>query len=181
MAIMVTALVRRSLSFRGFLEGMKSTAVTTSFLLMILAGGLIFGRFIAITKLPFIIADSVTSLEVPRLAILAIIIVIHIIGGCFMDAFALIVLTIPIFFPVIVALGYNPIWYGVMIVLLVEMAAITPPVGLNVFVIKNVAPEVPLNTIFKGITPFVAGLCVAIILIIVFPQIATFLPGFMRY
>jgi C4-dicarboxylate transporter, DctM subunit len=181
MAIMIAALIRRSLSVKGYIKGLKSTTITTAFLLMILAGGLIFGRFIAITKLPFIIANGVTSLEVPRLGILAFIIVIHIIGGCFMDAFALIVLTIPIFFPVIIALGYDPIWYGVMIVLLVEMAAITPPVGLNVFVIKNIAPNVSLNTIYKGIYPFVAGLCFAIILIIVFPQICTFLPSFMRY
>jgi C4-dicarboxylate transporter, DctM subunit len=181
MAIMIAALVRRSLSLKGFIEGMKSTTLTTAFLLMILAGGLMFGRFIAITKLPFMIASSVSSLEVDRLVILAMIIVIHIIGGCFMDAFALIVLTIPIFFPVILALGFDPIWYGVMIILLVEMAAITPPVGLNVFVIKNIAPNVPLNTIFRGIYPFVGGLCVAVILIIAFPQICTFLPSFMRY
>ena len=180
-ALIAVALARRSLPFKGFVEGLKSTALTTSFLLMILAGGLVFGRFIAITKLPFLIADSVTSLEVPRLGILALIILIHIIGGCFMDAFALIVLTIPIFFPVVVALGYDPIWYGVMIILLVEMAAITPPVGLNVFVIKNVAPKVPLNTIFRGIVPFTVGVCICIILIIAFPQIATFLPSFMRY
>jgi C4-dicarboxylate transporter, DctM subunit len=181
MAILVAALVRRSITFKGFIQGVKSTTFITAFLLMILAGGLIFGRFIAITKLPFMIANGVTSLEVPHIVILAIIIMIHIVGGCFMDAFALIVLTIPIFFPVILALGYDPIWYGVMIVLLVEMAAITPPVGLNVFVIKGIAPDVPLNTIYKGIYPFVGGLCVAIILIIAFPQICTFLPSFMRY
>jgi tripartite ATP-independent transporter DctM subunit len=181
MAVLLAALSRRTLRFTGFVEALKSTTLTTSFLLTILAGGLVFGRFIAVTKLPFIIANGVTSMEVPRVAILALIIVIHLVGGCFMDAFALIVLTIPIFFPVILALGYDPIWYGVMIILLVEMAAITPPVGLNVFVIKSVAPGVSLNAIFRGITPFVIGVCVCVILIIIFPKIATFLPSFMHY
>lgn len=90
-------------------------------------------------------------------------------------------MTIPIFFPVILALGFDPIWYGVIIVLMVEMAAITPPVGLNVFVIKGVAKDVPLETIFKGVYPFVGALLICVVLLVIIPQIATFLPAFMQY
>jgi TRAP-type C4-dicarboxylate transport system permease large subunit len=112
---------------------------------------------------------------------MAIIIIIYMIGGCFMDSLALITLTIPIFYPVVIALGLDPIWFGVIIVLVTEMGVITPPVGLNVYVIKGIAPDVPLETIFKGITPFLAALVVAAIILLAFPQIATFLPSLARY
>ena len=112
---------------------------------------------------------------------MAVIIIIHFIGGCFMDAFALIVLTIPIVFPVVIALGFDPIWFGVLIVLICEMGVITPPVGINVYVIKGVAKDVPLETIFKGVIPFVGALLVGTTLLTIFPEIATFLPSFIRY
>jgi len=102
---------------------------------------------------------------------------IYLIGGCFMDSLALVTLTIPILFPIVTKMGYDPIWFGVMIVLAAEMGVITPPVGVNVYVIKGVAPDVPLETIFRGIFPFLAALIVCIIFLLLFPQIATFLPG----
>jgi len=108
---------------------------------------------------------------------MGMILVIYFILGCFIDALALVLLTIPIFFPVVVnALGYDPIWFGVVVVLVVAMGVITPPVGMNVYIIKGVAPEIPLETIFKGIWPFLGAIIVCIILLMIFPGIATFLP-----
>jgi C4-dicarboxylate transporter DctM subunit len=98
-----------------------------------------------------------------------------------MDALALITLTVPIIYPVVLVLGFNPIWFGVIIVLVTEMGVITPPVGLNVYVIKGVAEDVPLETISKGILPFLAAIIVAVIILMIFPQIATFLPGLALY
>ena len=113
------------------------------------------------------------------MVIMMVIIAIYLLGGCFMDSFALIMLTVPIFFPVAQALGFDPIWFGVVIVLITEMGVITPPVGINVYVVYGVAKDVPLEEIFKGILPFLAALIICNLLILFFPQIATFLPGFM--
>ena len=115
------------------------------------------------------------------MAIMGIIIFIYFVGGFFMDSMGLIVVTIPIFYPVVQALGFDPIWFGVMIVLVSEMGVITPPVGVNVFVIKGIAPDIPLNTIFKGIFPFLYALIILAIIIMFFPQIATFLPNLISY
>ena len=98
-----------------------------------------------------------------------------------MDGLAMIVFTVPIFYPVVVGLGFDPIWFGVIVVLIGEIAAITPPVGINVYVVKGVAPDVPMETIFRGILPFLGALVVCTILLIFFPQIVTFLPSFMTY
>jgi C4-dicarboxylate transporter DctM subunit len=112
---------------------------------------------------------------------MGLIVLMYLAGGCFMDALALITLTVPIIYPVVLLLGYDPIWFGVIIVLVTEMGVITPPVGVNVYVIKGIAEDVSLETIFKGIFPFLAALIVAVAILIAFPQIATFLPGFTRY
>jgi TRAP-type C4-dicarboxylate transport system permease large subunit len=111
--------------------------------------------------------------------IMIVIITIYIIGGCFMDGFALIMLTVPIFFPVAITLGFDPIWFGVIIVLVAEMGVITPPVGINVYVVYGVAKTIPLETIFKGVVPILAALIICNLLLLLFPQIATFLPGLM--
>jgi TRAP-type C4-dicarboxylate transport system permease large subunit len=115
------------------------------------------------------------------MAVMAVIVFIYFIGGFFMDSMALIVLTVPIFFPLVMELGFDPIWFGVIIVLVGEMGVITPPVGVNVFVIKGIVPDVPLERIFKGIFPFLAALIIVTIILMVFPQIATFLPSLITY
>ena len=115
------------------------------------------------------------------MAVMVVIIFIYFIGGFFMDAMGLIVLTVPIFFPLVKELGFDPIWFGVIIVLVGEMGVITPPVGVNVFVIKGIAPDVPLETIFKGIFPFLVALIIVTIILVIFPQIATVLPSFISY
>ncbi len=174
-------LVTRKLTWAGFLNALKDTIRVTCMVMVIVAGATVFGHFIAVTKIPMMLTAWVGALPLPPMLIMGVIIIIYIIGGCFMDSLALITLTIPIFFPVVIALGLDPIWFGVIIVLVTEMGVITPPVGLNVYVIHGVAKDVPLETIFKGIFPFLAALVIAAIILLIFPQIATFLPSFARY
>ena len=135
----------------------------------------------AVSNLPFLLVDSVGGLAISRMAIIGIIIFMFFIGGFFMDSMALIVVLIPIFYPLVIKLGFDPIWFGVIIVLVGEMGVITPPVGVNVFVIKGIAPDIPLEVIFKGIMPFLAALIILTILLTIFPQIATFLPSLVSY
>ena len=149
--------------------------------LLIITGATVFGHFMAVTMIPFMLADWVSSLPIPSFAIMAVIVFIYFIGGFFMDSMALVVVTIPIFFPLVMRLGFDSIWFGVIIVLVAEMGVITPPVGVNVFVIKGIAPEIPLEVIFKGILPFLFALILFTIILMVFPQIATFLPSLVTY
>ena len=177
---LLIGLIRRKLTWKSFLETGKDGLLTGCMVLFIIAGAVVFGHFLAISSIPFILADWVGSLPIPRMAIISIVIFIYFIGGFFMDSMALIVLTIPIFYPVVEALGFDPIWFGVIIVLVGEMGVITPPVGVNVFVIKGIAPDIPLNTIFKGIFPFLYALIIMTIIIMFFPWIATFLPSLVK-
>jgi len=174
------AIVRRQLSWDGFLKSIASTTRISCMVMVIVAGATVFGHFMAVTRVPFEISNWVASLPLPNFAIMLVIILIYLLGGCFMDAFAMIMLTIPIFFPVAEALGYDPIWFGVVIVLISEMGVITPPVGINVYVVYGVAEDVPLEVIFKGVLPMLLALLVCNLLILLFPQIALFLPGLMR-
>lgn len=174
-------LITRQLTWAGFLNALKDTIRITCMVMVIVAGATVFGHFIAVTKIPMILTDWVVALPLHPMAIMGIIIVIYMVGGCFMDSLALITLTIPIFYPAVLALGFDPIWFGVIIVLVTEIGVITPPVGMNVYVIKGIAPEVRLESIFRGIFPFWAALAVAAIILLIFPQIATFLPGLAKY
>lgn len=174
-------LLRGNLRWDGFLFAIKDALQITCMVMIIVTGAVVFGHFIAISTIPLTIADWASGLPLSSIAIMAIIIVIYAIGGCFMDSLALITLTIPIFYPLVVTLQFDPIWFGVIIVLVTEMGVITPPVGVNVYVIKGIAPDVPLEKIFKGIAPFLIALVVAIIILILVPQVATFLPSFAAY
>ena len=149
--------------------------------LFIITGATVFGHFLAISNIPFVLADWVGGLPIPPMAVMAVIIFIYFICGFFMDSMALIVVTIQIFFPVVMNLGFDPIWFGVIIVLVGEMGVITPPVGVNVFVIKGIAPDVPLHVIFRGILPFLVALIILTILLTIFPNIAIFLPSLVTY
>jgi len=124
-------------------------------------------------------ASWVGGLDLPAWAIMTVIIGIYLIGGCFIDAMALIMLTIPIFYPVVTQLGYDPIWFGVIIVLVGQMGVITPPVGINVYVVNGIARDIPLETIFKGVWPFLVALILGTLSLITFPQIVTFVPSLM--
>jgi C4-dicarboxylate transporter DctM subunit len=178
---LLIGLARRQLNWRGFLFAIKDALRITCMVMVIVTGAIIFGHFIAVAKIPLVLSEWVGGLPLPPAAIMGLIVLLYLAGGCFMDALALITLTVPIIYPVIIILGFDPIWFGVIIVLVTEMGVITPPVGVNVYVIKGIAEDVPLETIFRGIFPFLAALIVAVAILIAFPQIATFLPSFTRY
>jgi len=146
-------------------------------ILFLVAGATIFGRFVTITRFPFALAHWAEALAFPPFVVLLIILLIFFLLGTFIDSLPLMLLTVPIFFPVVVhSLGYDPIWFGVIMVLVVTMGCITPPVGINVYVIKGVATEVPLQVIFGGVWPFLLAVFLCCLLLLVFPQLATFLP-----
>jgi tripartite ATP-independent transporter DctM subunit len=178
---LIIGLARGQLSWGSFkgagLEGLR----TSCMVIFIITGAVIFGHFMAISRIPFMLADWLGGLPIHPMAVMAVIVFIYFLGGFFMDAMGLIVVTVPIFFPIVEKLGFDPIWFGVIIVLVGEMGVITPPVGVNVFVIKGIAPDIPLERIFRGILPFLAALIVFTILLIIFPEIATFLPGLVSY
>jgi tripartite ATP-independent transporter DctM subunit len=179
--VLVVALLGRSISWEGFKKSLFDTTRTTAMIMLLIAGSVIFGRFMAISRIPFELATWTGNLDLPAWGVMSIILFIYLILGCFIDALAMILLTIPIFYPIAVdTLGYDPIWFGVIIVLVVAMGVITPPVGMNVYILKGVVPDVPLETIFKGIWPFLFAIIVCIALIMVFPGIATYLPDLIR-
>lgn len=178
---LIIGLGRRQITWKAFFESGFDALRTGCMVLYIIAGATVFGHFMAITTIPFQLADWVGNLPLPPMAIMGVIVIIYFFGGFFMDSMALIVVTIPIFFPVVSELGFDPIWFGVIIVLVAEMGVITPPVGVNVFVIKGIAPEIPLEVIFRGIMPFLGALILFTVLLMLFPQIATFLPGLVTY
>lgn len=172
----VIALARRKLTLSAFWMSLKETTRITAMVFLIIACATIFGHFMAITRAPFALSEWVGNLPVPDIVVMVFIMVIYLIGGCFMDSLALVTLTIPILYPIVVNMGFSPIWFGVLIILAAEMGVITPPVGVNVYVIKGVAPDVPMHTIFRGIWPFLGAEVICTIIILFVPQIALFLP-----
>lgn len=176
---LLLSVIRRRLSWKNFLKSIADTTRLSCMVMVIVAGATVFGHFMAITRIPFELSNWVGALPLPSMAIMMVIILIYMIGGCFMDGFALILLTVPIFFPVAQTLGFDPIWFGVIIVLIAEMGVITPPVGINVYVVYGVAKTIPLQTIFRGVLPFLVALLICNLLLLIFPKIAIFLPGLM--
>ncbi len=174
------AIIKRNITMTGLLGALFETTRISCMILIIVAGATVFGHFLAITRIPFDIASWVSGLSLPSYAIIGIIVLIYLVGGCFIDALALIMLTVPIFYPVVSAMGYDPMWFGVVIVLVTQIGVITPPVGINVYVVQSVAWDVPLGVIFKGVLPLLIALIAATVLIVLFPQIALFLPGMMN-
>jgi tripartite ATP-independent transporter DctM subunit len=176
--VLGVALLEKRLSGEKLRKSLQDTTRTTAMIMLMIAGAVIFGRFMAISRIPFELAAWAGSLPLPPYAVMAIVLAIYLLLGCFIDALALVLLTIPIFYPLVVqTLGYNPIWFGVVIVLVVAMGVITPPVGMNVYIIKGVAPHVPLEDIFKGIWPFLCAVIVCLVIIIAFPGLVTYLPN----
>jgi tripartite ATP-independent transporter DctM subunit len=174
-------LVSGQLSWQGFLEALYSSTRTTCMILTIVAGATVFGHFLAVTRIPATLSGWVVGLPLPAWGIMLVIMFFFFVGGCFMDALGMILLTIPIFYPVAIAIGYDPIWFGVVIVLVTELGVITPPVGINVYVVSGIAKDVPLEVIFKGAFPYVLALSMYLVIMLIFPQIALYLPSFMAY
>jgi tripartite ATP-independent transporter DctM subunit len=172
----VIAVARRSLTRTEFVQCLVKSLRTTAAIFTILIGALLFGYFLTVTQTPQKLTQLLTGLGLGRYGVLAIIMLMYLALGCVMDAMAMIILTIPIIFPVVSALGFDPIWFGVIIVMTVELGLIHPPVGMNVFVIKSVVRDVKISTIFFGVIPFVITDLVRLVILISFPILATYLP-----
>ncbi len=176
---LLVAVVRRQLRWPAFRQALLETARTSCMVMAIVAGAIVFGRFLAVTRIPANLASWIGQLDLPRAVVLAGVVGFFLIGGCFVDALALILLTVPILLPVVVGLGYDPIWFGVIIVLVTQIGVISPPVGVNVYVVSGMERDIPLESVFKGAMPFLATLILATIILATFPQLSLFLPNLM--
>ncbi len=176
----VIGIARKKLDWQKFIFSLVETGRTAGMLFIIVIGAIFFGYFIAVSRIPTLLAEFVTGLGLSRYVVLLIIFVVYLFLGCIMDGIAMILLTVPIFLPMVEAVGFDAIWFGIVVVLVVEMGLITPPVGLNVYVLSGVAKDVPMATIFRGIIPFLAAMIICFIIIVAFPQIALFIPGLLK-
>jgi C4-dicarboxylate transporter DctM subunit len=176
----VIALVQKSLSWNDFYNSIFDTMKISCMVIVIITGAMIFGRFLAITRIPFDIADWVVTLPFSKITIMAIIFLIYMIGGAVMDALALLLITIPIFFPVAMELGYDPIWFGVTITIVTTLGAVTPPVGATTYVVGGMAKDVPLERVFQGVAYFLPAYILCVILMMLFPKMVLFLPNLLN-
>jgi tripartite ATP-independent transporter DctM subunit len=170
-------IARRKLSFQQFMGALIESLRTTAAIFMILIGALLFGYFMTITQAPQTLTTWLTGLGIGPYGVLALILLMYVLLGSVMDAMAMIILTVPIVFPLVMQLGFDPIWFGIVVVVTVELGLITPPVGMNVFVIKGVVRDARLATIFLGVAPFVLTDIIRLIVLVAFPSISTWLPG----
>lgn len=177
--VILIAIFQGKLTFGRFWEAAKDSVVTTATVMLILIAAHMINPFLALTHIPTLVGDFLAGLDVGPTVILALILLTYLILGCFLEGFAMLVLTMPIYFPVIMQLGMDPIWFGVLVVLTLEMGLISPPVGVNVFIVKSVARDVPLGRIFAGVTPFWFAMLVTLALLVAFPQITLVLPNTM--
>ncbi|MGD8725141.1 MAG: TRAP transporter large permease, partial [Desulfobacterales bacterium] len=166
---LVVSTVTGRLTWKGLIHSVENTLRISCMVFVLVTGAIIFGRFLAVTRLPFLIADFAAGLPVSPYAILVIVLLIYLIGGCFMDSLGFLVLTIPIFYPLGMALNFNPIWYSILLTMVTTMGAITPPVGVNIYVVKALAPDIRLATIFKSVSFFQIACFISILSLILFP------------
>ena len=171
----VISLISRKLTWGNFRASIMETAQITGMLVFIIVGAFLLMRFIAISNLPTALSEFIAGLAASRYLVLAAFIVFYIIMGCFFDVIAIIILTIPIVYPVIVGLGFDPIWFGVIMVRVAEIGLVTPPFGLNLFILSQVT-EVPLGTVFRGVIPFLVADCLHVILLVAIPALSLYLP-----
>ena len=170
------ALLRGSLNFKVTLEILTDSARTTGMLFMILVGALVFANFMNFTSMPNDLKNLVSSYNISPLTVMIFICAIYVILGAAMEELSIVLLTLPVFFPLVVSLGFDPVWFGIVIVLVVMIGLISPPVGMNMFVVRNMLPELSTMTVFKGVLPFVYTLIAVLALLVAFPDIALFLP-----
>lgn len=171
---MVISLAMGKLNFENLKEALFGTLKSATMVITLIVGAMVFGRFLAITRLPYEVADFANSLQVSPVLILVGILLIYLIGGSLMDALGFLIISIPIFFPTITALGYDPIWFAVVLCIVTSAGAITPPVGVTVFVVKGLSPDIPIMSIYKGSCLFLVSYALLVALLIAFPQIITF-------
>jgi C4-dicarboxylate transporter DctM subunit len=176
----IIALIRRKLTWKGFIGSIVDTLRISCMIMMIVAGAVIFGRFLAVTRLPYEAANWIASLPVPNWVILWAMLIIYIIGGCVMDALAFLLITLPIFFPLAQQMGLDPIWFGCLLCVVTTMGAVTPPVGISAYIVAGMAKDIPLATVFKGVIWFLPSYIICMIIMEVFPQVVLFLASFVR-
>jgi C4-dicarboxylate transporter DctM subunit len=179
-ATLMVVLARSALTWKGFVDSLKDTVRTSTMVMLLVAGAAVYGEFLGLTRLPMLVADWVVGLPLhPDLIMIGILIILMIMG-CFVDALAMILLTIPIFYPAAMKLGFDGTWFGVIMTLALGMGVLTPPVGANVYVVYAVAKDVPVMTIFRGVWPYLIALWVCCLVLLFFPQVALFLPSFVK-
>ena len=174
------ALARRALGWRALLEVLVESVRTTSMLFMILIGALVFANFINYTTMPADLRGFVVQFSVHPIMVVVAICAVYVVLGTAMEELSMILLTVPLFFPVVTALGFDPIWFGILIVIVVQIGLVSPPVGMNIFVVKSLLRHVSMGTMFRGVTPFNVALVALLAVVVAFPGLATFLPGFMK-
>jgi tripartite ATP-independent transporter DctM subunit len=174
--VLLVCLMKRDLNFKGLVRSVKETLSTASMTIMLIAGSTILGHFLAVTTIPMVMADWVVSLPLNRYIIVILITLVYQLGGSFIDDLAFMILATPIFYPAIIKLGFDPLWFGMIIGITVMIGVVIPPVAINVFVVKQIT-KVPLGVIYSGVYPFLISLLLCGALLFLFPQIATFLPG----
>jgi len=178
-ALLILILLKKRLTLKNLSASLFEAARISVLVLFLVAGASVFSYFLALSTIPMAVSSWMAGLEVSRYVILTIIILIYLILGCFLDAISMMVLTMPVIFPVVKTLGFDPIWFGVICVIMMEAGLITPPVGLNVYTLAGVVKDVPMQTIFRGAAPFLISMIAVVILITIFPKIALFLPSMM--
>jgi tripartite ATP-independent transporter DctM subunit len=177
--LFLVAIIKRKLNRQNLVEALLEAVRISVMVLFLVAGANVFSYFLALSTIPMKVASWAAALEVSPYLIHTIIVIIYLFLGCFLDAISMMVLTMPVIYPVILALGFNPIWFGVIAVLMMEAGLITPPMGLNIFTVAGVAKDVPIETIFRGVAPFLLSIFAIVILITIFPKLALFLPNMM--
>ena len=176
---LIYLIARKRFTWKVLKTCLRDTIKTSAMVFLIMIGAFVFGAFLAIAKLPMTLSGFVEGLAVNRYIILAVIVLLYAVMGCLMDSLAMVMLTVPIFLPIVIALGFNPIWYGVLMIMVMEMGLITPPVGMNVYIVAGVAKDVPLTRIFRGTAPMVVAMLVAVIIVVAIPQLSLWLPSLM--
>jgi tripartite ATP-independent transporter DctM subunit len=177
--LFIVALFKRKLNLTTMKEALQEAVRISVMVLFLVAGANVFSYFLALSTIPMAVSSWVAELEVSRYMILFIIILIYLFLGCFLDAISMMVLTMPVIFPIILTLRFDPIWFGVIAVLMMEAGLITPPMGLNIFTVAGVAKDIPVETIFRGVTPFLLAIFAVVFMITVFPKLALLLPAMM--
>ena len=179
-ALVIAFAFRRKLTRRGFISAIIDALKVACMVIVIVWGAVIFGRFLTISRLPFIAVDFVSALQMPPYMIMGCILIIYTIAGMVMDALGFLLISIPIFFPMAVGLGYDPIWFGCILTVVTTMGAVTPPVGICAYVVSGMSGDIPLSTVFKGVFWFIPAYCITMVLMIIFPKIALFLPSLVK-
>ncbi len=175
-AVLLLSIVKRDINFKGFIKSVAESLRTACMVLMLIAGSTILGHFLVVTKIPILTADWVGQLPLPPFVIMILILLIYEVGGSFIDDLAFLILATPIFYPVVLKLGYDAIWFGVILHIFAMIGIIIPPVAINVFVVKNLT-KVPFGVIYAGVYPFLIGLIFCAALLFIFPQLMLFLPS----